>query len=148
MFALIQTPGSMPSWPIMLPFVILLLAIALGPVVAQHHWERHYHRLCIALAGIVCLYYLVMVRQPDRVSQAFLDYAKFIIIVGSPFVISGGIHLRVRSPSGPLKNSAFLLAGAVLANLIGTIGASMVLIRPWIAMNKGRVSPMHIAFFI
>jgi Na+/H+ antiporter NhaD/arsenite permease-like protein len=148
MFRTIAAAELMPHWPIMLPFVILLLAIVLGPVVAQHHWQRHYHRLCVALAGIVCVYYLIVVRQPSRVLHALLDYLSFIVIVGSPFVISGGIHLRVRSPSGPLKNSAFLFAGAVLGNLIGTIGASVLLIRPWIAMNKGRVSPMHIAFFI
>ena len=48
----------------MLPFAVLLLAIALGPLIAQHHWERHYHKLCIALAGIVCLYYLFVLTGP------------------------------------------------------------------------------------
>jgi Na+/H+ antiporter NhaD/arsenite permease-like protein len=148
MLALIESTGPAPNWPIMLPFGALLVAIALGPIVAQRHWERHYHRLCVALAAIVCIYYLVVVRQPGRVFQTLIDYVSFMIVVGSPFVISGGIHLRIRSPSGPLKNTAFLFAGAVVANLIGTIGASMVLIRPWIAMNKSRVSPMQLAFFI
>jgi Na+/H+ antiporter NhaD/arsenite permease-like protein len=71
-----------------------------------------------------------------------------MVIVGSFFVIAGGIHLRVKSPSGAMRNTLFLFVGALLGNLIGTIGASMLLIRPWIAMNKGRVAPMHIAFFI
>ena len=137
-----------PNWLIMLPFGILLLAIALGPLIAQHHWERHYHKLCIVLAGAVCLYHLFVVREGERVAHAGIDYATFMVVVGSFFIVSGGIHLRAKSPSGPLRNTLFLFAGAILANLIGTIGASMLLIRPWIAMNKGRIAPMHVAFFI
>ena len=142
---LVTTPAD---WLIMLPFVILLLAIAFGPVIAQHHWQSHYHKLCVALAGIVCLYHLFVVWQPTRLLHAALDYASFMFVVGSFFVVAGGIHLRVKSPSGALRNTLFLFSGAVLANLIGTIGASMLLVRPWIAMNRGRVAPMHIAFFI
>jgi Na+/H+ antiporter NhaD/arsenite permease-like protein len=71
-----------------------------------------------------------------------------MVVVGSFFVVTGGIHLRVKSPSGAMRNTLFLFFGALLGNLIGTIGASMLLIRPWIAMNKGRVAPMHIAFFV
>ena len=140
--------AARPNWPIMLPFVILLVAIALAPLIAQHHWERHYHKLCVALAGIVCLYHLFIVKQSARVVHAGIDYATFMVVVGSFFVVAGGIHLRVKSPSGAMRNTLFLFVGALLGNLIGTIGASILLIRPWIAMNKGRAAPMHIAFFI
>jgi Na+/H+ antiporter NhaD/arsenite permease-like protein len=136
------------KWPIMLPFGILLLAIALGPLILQHHWERHYHKLCLVLAGVVCAYDLFVVHQAARVIHAGLDYATFMVVVGCFFVVSGGIHLRVQAPSGPARNTIFLFVGALFANLIGTIGASMLLIRPWMAMNKGRAAPMHIAFFI
>jgi Na+/H+ antiporter NhaD/arsenite permease-like protein len=136
------------NWPIMLPFGILLLAIALGPLTAQYHWERHYHQLCVVMAGAVCSYYIFVVHQSARVLHASIDYVTFMVVVGSFFVVSGGIHLRVRAPSSPARNTLFLFVGAVLANLIGTIGASMLLIRPWITMNKSRVAPMHIAFFI
>jgi Na+/H+ antiporter NhaD/arsenite permease-like protein len=136
------------NWPIMLPFGVLLLAIALGPLIAQRHWEQHYHKLCIILAGVVCFYYISVVREPTRVLHASTDYATFMVVVGSFFVVSGGIHLRARGPSSPVRNALFLFFGAVLANLIGTIGASLLLIRPWIAMNRGRIAPMHIAFFI
>jgi Na+/H+ antiporter NhaD/arsenite permease-like protein len=132
----------------MLPFAILLLAIAFGPVIAQYHWERHYHWLCLGLAAIVCGYYLLIVRDVARVFHAATDYFSFVVVVGSFFVVAGGIHLRVKAPSGPLRNALFLLLGAVLGNLIGTIGASLLLIRPWLRMNKGRLAPMHIAFFI
>ena len=140
--------AARPNWPIMLPFVILLLAIALAPLIAQHHWERHYHKLCVALTGIVCLYHLFVVKQSARVVHAGIDYVTFMVVVGSFFVVAGGIHLRVKSPSGAMRNTLFLFVGALLGNLIGTIGASILLIRPWIAMNKGRAAPMHIAFFI
>ncbi len=137
-----------PDWPIMCPFGLLLLAIAFGPLIAQHHWQRHYHKLCIALAGVVCFYHVFVVHQTARVINAGTDYVTFMVVVGSFFVVSGGIHLRVRAPSSPIRNTLFLLLGALLANLIGTIGASMLLIRPWIAMNRRRIAPRHIAFFI
>lgn len=133
---------------IMLPFGILLLAIALGPLIARYHWERHYHQLCVVLAGVVCAYHLFIVPEVSRVLQAAIDYGRFIVVVGCFLVVAGGIHLRVKSPSGPARNTLFLFLGAVLANLIGTIGASLLLIRPWIRMNKGRMAPMHTAFFI
>jgi Na+/H+ antiporter NhaD/arsenite permease-like protein len=139
---------AVPNWLIMLPFAILLVAIAFGPLIAQRHWERHYHKLCIALASMVCLYHLFVVQETARVARAEIDYATFMVVVGSFFFVSGGIHLRAKGPSGPGRNTLFLFVGAVLANLMGTIGASMLLIRPWLRMNKGRIAPMHIAFFI
>ena len=59
-----------------------------------------------------------------------IDYVTFMVVVGSFFVVSGGIHLRVRAPSSPARNTLFLFVGAGLANLVGTIAASMLLIRP------------------
>lgn len=141
-------PAMQPTWPIMWPFGLLLLAIAFGPLIAQRHWERHYHKLCIILAGVVCFYHVFVVHQTARVIHAGTDYVTFMVVVGSFFVISGGIHLRARAPSSPTRNTLFLFLGALLANLIGTIGASMLLIRPWIAMNGRRIAPRHIAFFI
>src|SRR5438046_5345538 len=129
--------ATRPDWPIMLPFVILLVAIALAPLIAQHHWERHYHKLCVDLAGIACLYHLFAAKQCARVVHAGIDYVTFMVVVGSFFVVAGGIHLRVKSPSGAMRITLFLLVGAFLGNLIGTIGASMLLIRPWIEMNRG-----------
>ena len=137
-----------PSRLAIVPFAVLLLAIALGPLIAQHHWERHYHKLCLALAGVVCFYYLLVLKEPARVVHAAMEYATFMVVVGSFFVVAGGIHLRTKAPSNPLRNTFFLFAGAVLGNLIGTIAASLLLIRPWIAMNRNRIAPMHIAFFI
>src|SRR5437868_4370446 len=102
-----------PTWLIMQPFGILLLAIAFGPLIAQHHWERHYHKLCLALAAVVCLYHIFVVDEATRVVHAGIDYVIFMVVVGSFFVVSGGIHLQARAPSGPVRNTLFLFFGAV-----------------------------------
>src|ERR1700757_4586062 len=117
MISVLSFAAALPNWPSMMPFVILLVTIALGPLIAQRHWERHYHKLCIALAGIVCLYYLFVVKGSARVVHAGIDYVTFMVAVGSFFVVAGGIHLRVKSPSGAMRNTLFLFVGALLGNL-------------------------------
>lgn len=133
---------------VMAPFAILLISIALAPNIFQRHWERQYHRICLGLAAIVWGYYLLARNDVARVLHAGIDYASFMAVVGSFFVVSGGIHLRGRSHASPAVNTSFLLIGALLANVVGTIGASMLLIRPWIEMNRSRFSGFHLAFFI
>ena len=76
------------------------------------------------------------------------EYVAFISLIGSLFVVAGGIHVGVRGRATPWENARFLLLGAAAANLIGTTGASMVLIRPWLRMNRGRVAACHVVFFI
>jgi Na+/H+ antiporter NhaD/arsenite permease-like protein len=83
-----------------------------------------------------------------RVLHALIDYASFIVVVGSFYVVAGGTHLRVRNRAGPAENALFLFCGALLANVVGTIGASILLIRPWIHMNKARFAGFHLAFFV
>lgn len=76
------------------------------------------------------------------------EYVGFIALIGSLFVVSGGIHITVKGEATPRMNCIFLVIGAVLANVIGTTGASMVLIRPWIRMNRYRFTHFHTVFFI
>jgi Na+/H+ antiporter NhaD/arsenite permease-like protein len=76
------------------------------------------------------------------------DYLSFMAVIGSLFVISGGIHIRVKSQAKPWANSLFLLVGTLLGSAVGTTSASMLLIRPWIRMNKYRFTAHHLAFFI
>ena len=87
-------------------------------------------------------------RAADRVWHTTEEYLSFIALVGSLFVVSGGIHINVKREATPLANVVFLLIGAVTANLLGTTGASMLLIRPWLRMNKYRVTGHHVVFFI
>ena len=134
-----------PNRLAMVPFAVLLLAIALGPLIARHHWERHYHKLCLALAGIVCFYYLLVLKQPARVVHAGMEYATFMVVVGAFFVVAGGIQMRAKAPSSPLRNTVFLLAGAVLGSLIGTIALVPDLLRPLSEAGAGKGRKFRIA---
>jgi len=130
------------------PFAILLLSIAIFPLILRQHWERHYQKLCALLAGTTCGYYVFVPNGVARVQHAAGEYATFIVVVGTFFVVAGAIHLHIPRPASPLANVTFLFGGSILANFIGTIGASMLLLRPFLHMNRGRNSPMHVAFFI
>ncbi|NBV21692.1 MAG: sodium:proton antiporter [Proteobacteria bacterium] len=137
-----------PHPGMMIPFALLLAAIAIGPFINRHGWERHYPKIAGGLGLVTALYYVFVLNAPARMLHVAHDYVSFIVITGSLFVVSGGIHIRVKGEATPAVNCLFLLAGAVLANFVGTTGASMLLIRPWIRMNKYRITAFHIVFFI
>ena len=148
MLFLANMPVVDPSPLLILPFAALLLAIALLPVFLKHHWERHYHKISIGLGAITVCYYLFEFKAWLEIGRVADDYVSFMVIIGSLFVISGGIHIRVKSEAKPWVNTLFLFVGALLGNMIGTTGASMLLIRPWLRMNKYRFTGYHLAFFI
>jgi Na+/H+ antiporter NhaD/arsenite permease-like protein len=131
-----------------LPFGLLLAAIALAPLFFPKWWHHHYPKVAVALGALTLAYYLVGLHAYGRALHTGIEYISFIALVGSLYVVSGGIHINVKGEATPLVNVLFLLLGAVLANLLGTTGASMLLIRPWIRMNKYRVTAHHIVFFI
>jgi Na+/H+ antiporter NhaD/arsenite permease-like protein len=133
-----------------LPFGLLLALIALGPVAFAGWWGRHYPKVSFALAAVTLAYYLFALPAAARVTvgHTAVEYVSFILLIGSLFVVSGGIHINVKGEATPLANTTFLLVGAALANVLGTTGASMLLIRPWLRMNKYRVTAHHVVFFI
>lgn len=137
-----------PNPWMILPFVILLVAIALGPLAFPAWWSKNYGKVTLALGVIPLGYYLFSLQAYAQVIETGHHYLSFILLIGSLFVVSGGIHIEVKGEATPLRNVIFLLVGAVLANVVGTTGASMLLIRPWIRMNKFRVTAHHIVFFI
>jgi Na+/H+ antiporter NhaD/arsenite permease-like protein len=130
------------------PFVIMLLSIALMPFLHKHWWEHNFPKVAIALGSITTAYYVFGLHAGDRMLHVAHEYVSFIALIGSLFVVSGGIVIRVKGESTPSINCLFLLIGAILANIIGTTGASMLMIRPWIRMNKYRITAFHIVFFI
>lgn len=142
---------SIPLW-LVTPFALLLLLIAVMPLTphrVKHLWEHYYPHVAIALGLAVIAYYLVRIPAGGNiVTHTLHEYFSFISLIGSLFVVAGGIHIKVKDEATPLANITFLAIGAVIANVIGTTGASMVLIRPWIRMNKIRISPYHVVFFI
>ncbi len=132
----------------MLPFAVLLLAVALLPVVLKRHWERYYHLVALFLAAVTTGYYLFGIRQPKRILHEAGDYIHFMALVGSLFVVAGGIHVQIRGRATPFFNCVLLFLGTIAGNVLGTIGASMLFIRPWIRVNKYRYTGLHTAFFI
>ena len=141
------TVASVSAWWI-LPFIVLLTAIASGPFVNRRWWDSNYAFVSYGLGFIVILYYLSYLGVPGRLFRTFYEYVSFISLIGSLFVVAGGIHIHIRGKAAPWENIMFLGTGAVLSNLLGTTGASMILIRPYLRTNKYRIRGYHIAFFI
>jgi Na+/H+ antiporter NhaD/arsenite permease-like protein len=137
-----------PNPWMILPFVLLLGAIALAPSLAANWWARQYAKIVSGFCAITLGYYIFVLRDPARVLHIAHDYLSFIALVGSLFVVSGGIQITVKGEATPLVNVFFLFTGAVVANLLGTTGAAMLLIRPWVRMNRYRIAAHHIVFFI
>ena len=137
-----------PNPWMIVPFGVLLATIALAPLIRPAWWLKHYAKVACSLGAITLAYYLFGLQAGPRVLAVAHEYVSFIALIGSLFIVSGGIHINVKGESTPLTNTLFLLIGAVLANVLGTTGASMLLIRPWIRMNKYRITAYHIVFFI
>lgn len=138
---------SAPGWTV-LPFVLLLLMIATGPLFYEHFWHKNYPKIAIALAAVVVLYYLFVLHNVHGPVHALAEYVQFIALLASLYIASGGIMINIDKKATPMANVLLLLAGAVVSNLIGTTGASMLLIRPFIRLNKTRIKAYHIIFFI
>lgn len=130
------------------PFVILLLMIATGPLFYHHFWERHYPKISILLGTITVIYYILFLHNIESLMHTLAEYLSFIALLASLFVASGGILIKIDKKATPMLNAMMLLFGAVIANVIGTTGASMLLIRPFMKINKDRIKPYHIIFFI
>ena len=143
------TMGAPPPVFAILPFVVMLLAIAVCPLWAPHWWESNRNKLLVS--GILGLPVLAVyaVRDPHAIVDVALDYVPFIILLSALFAISGGIRLRGDLVASPLTNTTFLGIGGVLASFVGTTGASMLLIRALLQTNRERTRVKHtVVFFI
>jgi Na+/H+ antiporter NhaD/arsenite permease-like protein len=134
------------AW-MMLPFFALLLAITIVPLVNRHWWERYYPHLSFGLGFLVLSYYSFLIDY-HRMLDTALEYFSFIVLIGSLFVASGGIVIHTQRRATPALNTLILTAGALLSNIVGTTGASMLFIRPFLRINKSRLRPFHVVFFI
>ena len=137
-----------PDPLMIIPFVLLLLAIALMPFIAKHWWEHYFPHVAIGLGLITIVYYVFFLHNPVRMLHSGIEYFSFICLVGSLFVVAGGMHINLKGYASPVKNTIILAIGAVLSNVVGTTGASMILIRPFMRNNKSRLHAYHIVFFI
>lgn len=136
------------SYFLVLPFIALLLSIALAPLFFPDWWSKHYPKVALSLGAVVIFYYLFQLHSADIVLHTAIEYISFIVFIGALYIVSGGIHISTKDLTNPYENVLVLFIGAILANILGTTGASMLLIRPWIKMNKSRIQPYHIIFFI
>ena len=134
------------------PFVLILLAIAILPLVVPHWWEHNTNKAAVAfILGIPVAGYLLLQGETGwhHVQHTLLEYMEFIALLGSLYTISGGIALRGDLQATPVVNSCFLGLGAMLASIMGTTGASMLLIRPVLQTNAERRYVAHtVIFFI
>jgi Na+/H+ antiporter NhaD/arsenite permease-like protein len=130
-----------------LPFVALLLVIALAPLAAPAWWHQNRNKaLVVVLVSAPILVYLG-IHAPELLHEKFHEYIGFIVVIGALFVVAGGIHIQGSLAGTPLVNTGMLGLGAVLANLLGTTGASVLLIRPLLRANKRRRRVAHIVIF-
>lgn len=135
-----------PLWST-IPFICILLAIAVVPLVLPKFWENNKNKAI--LAGIIsfpALIFLLMT-EPSLLTHSLMEYFSFICLLGSLFVIAGGISITGDLKATPVVNTSYLLMGAVLANFIGTTGASMLLIRSFLVTNSERKSSAHVPLF-
>ena len=136
-----------------LPFIGILLSIAVIPLISPTYWHRNYGKISASWAATFLLPFLLWKGVDETLSQLFhvmlLEYMPFIILLLTLFTISGGIRLKGYLAGTPAINTLILIIGTILASWMGTTGAAMLLIRPLIRANKGRNHKVHtIVFFI
>ena len=135
----------------LIPFAIMLLSIAVMPLIAGKWWENNLHKLYVALAlSIPTGYYLITNGMGEQLQHQMLkDYLPFIILLGTLFIVTGGIRIYGDVQARPRNNTFIMAIGYILASFIGTTGAAMLLIRPLLEFNKQREHKVHtVLFFI
>ena len=146
---------EIPFW-ILLPFVAMLLCIAIAPLIAEKEWEKNLNKFAVSMVlGSVVAIWMVANNNAENefthklVHQMVFDYVPFILLLTALFVVTGGIHVKGDIQATPKVNTLILAIGFVLASLMGTTGAAMLLIRPLLATNSQRKYTTHtVLFFI
>ena len=139
----------LPLWSV-IPFVGILLSIALFPLLAPHFWHGHFPKISALWALLFAVPFLIVFKGEAlyEIMHIYLvDYIPFIILLWGLFTVSGGILVRGRLQGSPMVNTVILLIGTLIASWIGTTGASMLLIRPLLRANSWRRDKIHIVIF-
>jgi Na+/H+ antiporter NhaD/arsenite permease-like protein len=143
--------GATLSWPWALPFAGILLSIAFAPLVIRRFWHRHYGKFAFVWA-VLTLTPLAALRGVDTALAALAhallgDYLGFIAILFALYVVAGGVVVSGTVRGTPLTNALTLLFGTLIASIVGTTGAAMILIRPLIRANAARLHNVHVVVF-
>jgi Na+/H+ antiporter NhaD/arsenite permease-like protein len=145
----VEHTSFVPSLIWVVPFASLLLGIAVVPLAAPHFWESNLRKLIVSLALGLPVLALYVANAPHALVETARDYVSFMILLGSLFVISGGVLMDGDLEALPWVNTVFLALGALFASFVGTTGASMLLIRPLLHTNSERRHVVHtVIFFI
>jgi len=136
----------LPTWSVA-PFLLMLLSIAIVPLALPNWWDKNSNKLLLSIGMSIPVLAVLLPAGTHLLVESLVDYFSFMILLGSLFVISGGIYIKGEFAGTPLINTCFLAVGAVLANLIGTTGASMLLIRPYLRANHRRQRRSHLVVF-
>ncbi|AGA68554.1 Na+/H+ antiporter NhaD-like permease [Desulfitobacterium dichloroeliminans LMG P-21439] len=135
-----------------IPFVGMLLSIALGPVLFSKFWHHHFGKVSAAWAALLAIPLIVAFGKQgvdELLHLLIVDYIPFIILIGSLFTVGGGILVRTTLKGTTWVNASFLTVGAIIASWMGTTGAAMLLIRPFLRVNKDRkYRAFMVVFFI
>ncbi|MBI3098244.1 MAG: sodium:proton antiporter [Planctomycetes bacterium] len=140
---------SLPLWSVV-PFASLLLAIAILPLAVPKWWEHNRNKGIVSLlCALPILIYFGFILDGGRheLANTAKEYAAFLTLLASLYIISGGIYVRGSLSGTPLANTGLLAIGTLLASVIGTTGASMLLIRPLLRANESRRDKAHIVVF-
>jgi Na+/H+ antiporter NhaD/arsenite permease-like protein len=141
---------DVPLWTLA-PFALLLLAIAGLPLAAPHFWESNRNKGVVSLGlALPIALWLVLTHGGEgwtELGHKAMEFSSFIALLGSLYVVSGGIYLRGSLAGTPLVNTALLGVGGLLASLIGTTGASVLFVRPLLRANEKRRRKTHLVVF-
>ncbi len=143
--------GASLNWPWALPFAGILLTIALGPLAFRNFWHRHYGKLAFVWAALT-IAPMAALRGVDTAAGALVhallgDYLGFIAILFALYVVAGGILVTGNLRGTPLVNAVILAFGTLIASVVGTTGAAMILIRPLLRANASRLNNVHVVVF-
>lgn len=144
-----QLGDALPIWS-GIPFIGILLSIALFPLFAPHFWHHHYKKVAIIWGLILAIPFLIAYKgvAAFKIGEVMLlDYVPFIILLWGLYTVSGGILLRGALVGTPILNLQMLIVGTILASWMGTTGASMLLIRPLLRANAMRKNKSHVFIF-
>jgi Na+/H+ antiporter NhaD/arsenite permease-like protein len=136
-----------PAAYTVVPFVLMLLAIAICPLRIPHWWESNRNKLAVAAVLGLPIMAMYLARRPSALLHTAEEYVSFMVLLAGLYVIAGGIRLTGDLEATPLTNTGFLALGTVLASFIGTTGASMLLIRPLLQTNRERRRVKHTMIF-
>ena len=141
----------MLSWPWALPFVGLLLSIAIGPLWAPKLWNTHYGKIAFMWSALTITPLAALHGIPialAALTHTILgEYVSFIVMLTTLYVVAGGILVTGSLRGTPLVNTAILAFGTAIASIVGTTGAAMILIRPLLRANSVRLHDAHVVVF-